>query len=88
MCMKRKTGGYIGLIGLMIGIAVIALLFTKTYLSPRPESEEEGSAQPLSASGTVPTTQIGQMHADVDAANATREMLNRQQRTINASLAE
>lgn len=88
MCMKRKTGGYIGLIGLMIGIAVIALLFTKTYLSPRPESEEEGSAQPLSASGTAPTTQIGQMHADVDAANATREMLNRQQRTINASLAE
>ncbi len=80
--------GYAGMIGLMIGTLIMAILFARVYLTPKEQPSELRAMQPLSASGTVPTTEIEQMHADVDAANKTRELLNEQNRATNAALGE
>lgn len=76
------------MIGLLVGVTIIALLFAKVYLTPKEQSAEMKAAQPLTASGTAATTEIEQMHADVDAANATRDLLNKQNQATNAALGE
>lgn len=87
--MKQEyQGGYAGMIGLMIGVAIMAFLFAKVYLTPKEQPAELKAAQPLTASGTMPVTEIEQMHADVDAANATRELLNKQNEATNQIILE
>lgn len=76
------------MIGLLVGVAIIALLFAKVYLTPNERSAEMKAAQPLTASGTVATTEIEQMHADVDAANATRDVLNKHNEATNQVMQE
>ena len=76
------------MIGLLIGVAIMALLFAKVYLTPKEQPAELKAAQPLTASGTVPATEIEQMHADVDAANATRDLLNKQNEATNNIILE
>lgn len=78
--MNAKThGGYVGLIVILVTTAIMALLFSKMYLTPKPEAQsgEMREVQPLTASGTVATTTMAQMHADIDAANAIRDALNK-----------
>lgn len=82
----RTQGGYAGLVMLLISVAIIGLVFVKVYLTPQKQSEDMRTAQPLSASGTVPQTEIGRMHADVDAANVMRDTLNAQNQATNAEL--
>lgn len=84
--MRSNNGGYAGLVVLMVSVAIIALVFVKVYLTPQKQSEDMRIAQPLSASGTAPTTEIGRMHADVDAANSMRDKLNAQNQATNAEL--
>jgi hypothetical protein len=87
--MKRtQEGGYVGLVVLMVSVTIVALLFARVYLTPHEMSEEEKAIQPLSASGTAPSTEIQQMHADVDAANAIREKLNVQNEETNKIMQE
>ena len=70
-----REGGYVGLIALIISVAIIGLLFARMYLEPKGNPNAE--FQPLTASGTVPQTGMDQMHADVDAANAIKDELNK-----------
>ncbi len=79
--------GYIGMIGLLVSIAIIALLFTGEYFSPR-QTDALQEVQPKTASGTIPLTEVGQMHADVDAANALRDTLNAKNKETNALMVE
>lgn len=72
----------------MVSVAITAFLFAKVYLTPRQQSQEESAIQPMTASGTTPSTGMEQMHADVDAANAVREMLNKQNTETNKILQE
>lgn len=44
--------------------------------------------QPVTVSGTPPTTEMWRMRADVDAAEKTRQLLNEQNKAINAVLVE
>jgi hypothetical protein len=84
----RKEGGYVGLIMLVVSVAIIALAFTKVYLTPHAQPAELRAVQPQSASGTMPTTEIEQMHADVDAANSARELLNKHNQDTSAAYRE
>ncbi len=87
--MRRSyRGGYVGLIALIISVAIIGLLFTRTYLDQRHDKRDNPNAefQPLTASGTVPESKMEQMHADVDAANAVRDELNRRNAETKAQM--
>ena len=84
--MKRpQHGGYIGLVTLIVSVAIIALLFARMYLYPK-EENPNAEFQPLTASGTVPGTGIEEMHADVDAANAVKVQLNKQNAETQAEM--
>ena len=80
--------GSIGLIVLLVSVAIIALLFSKTYFAPPAPSPEMKDVQPLTASGTPAQTNIEQMHADLDAARAIREKLNSHGEDITSVLNE
>ena len=84
---RRIEGGYAGLIALMVTALLVALLFVRFYLTPR-EDAAMAEVQPTSASGTVPSTEIGKMRADIDAANALKEKLDADNRAVNAALGE
>ena len=83
-------GGYAGLVTLLVSVAIIAMMFAGMYLNPKKEANPNAEFQPMTASGTVPQTGMEQMHADVDAATAVQEELNRKnketQLEINQSL--
>lgn len=84
---KNREGGYLGLIALMVTVAIIGLLYTKTYFTPQP-SPTTDPFQPLSASGTPARTGFGEAHADVDAATAVQKKLNEHNAETNAALFE
>lgn len=86
--MLRKQGGYAGLIGIMVSVAIIGFLFAKVYLIPNKQPDEVQKFQPNTASGTVPMTEIDQMHADVDAATAVQTKLNAHNKEVNSILGE
>ena len=88
MIRSRTQQGSIGLIALLVSIAILALLFSKTYFEKPVESPEMKEIQPLTASGTEAQTNIEQMHADVDAARAIQVKLNQHGEEINAVLGE
>ena len=70
--MKRDLfkGGYVGLIAILIGTAIMLLLFVKIYFTPSKniDSEKIGS-QLENANGVTPTTEFGRLRSGVDAAN-------------------
>lgn len=63
--MKRtvQQSGYIGLLGLLIGVSVLIFVMVKVYLTP---SSTVSELQPNNADGTVPTTQFEQRRATID----------------------
>lgn len=84
---KSYKGGYTGLIVLIISVAIIGLLFARMYLDPRKDTQNPNAEfQPLTASGTVPETGMEQMHADVDAANGARDVLNKNNAETQAQM--
>ena len=85
---KHRQGGYAGLIGIMVSVAIIGLLFAKVYLTPNKQPDEVKKFQPNTASGTVPVTEIDQMNADVDAATAVQTKLNAHNKEVNSILGE
>ena len=74
---QSRHGGYIGLIALLISVAIISFMFLDEYVTPRPTANTTAAYQPLTASGTIPTTGIEQMHADLDAAKALQVELDK-----------
>lgn len=80
--------GSIGLIVLLVSVAIMAILFVKTYFAAPSVSPEMKEVQPLTASGTPAQTNIEQMHADLDAARAIREKLNTHGEDITSVLGE
>jgi len=63
--------------------------FTYYYFAPRTQQSAELRAiQPLTASGTVPTTEFERSRADVNAAQETVELLNAHNRATNEALGE
>lgn len=65
--MKRATNqsGYVGLLMVLIGTALLIFLMTKVYLTP---SKNTPDLQPNNADGTVPTTQFERSRATIDKA--------------------
>lgn len=84
----RTQGGYAGLIGIMVSVVIIGLLFAKVYLTPSKQPDEIKKFQPNTASNTVPTTEIDQMHVDVDAATQVQSKLNTHNKEVNSILGE
>lgn len=77
------------MIGLLVGVALVSIGFVYFYLTPKEERNPELRAvQPLTASGTVPTTELERSRADVDAAKATQELINAHNRATNSALGE
>lgn len=60
-----KQSGYIGLLGLLIGVSVLIFVMVKVYLTP---SKTTSDLQPNNADGTVPTTQVERSRATIDKA--------------------
>ena len=85
---RRVSGGYIGLVALLVSVAIIGFLFIKVYLTPRVMTSDEAAIMPHNASATLERTEIEQMHADVDAAKAVQERLNQHNTETNAVLGE
>jgi len=85
----KTTSGSVGLILLLVGILVMTYLYVHFFLTPREIVNPELKAvQPLTASGTTPTTGIGRARADVNAANATKDLLNKQNQATSEALGE
>lgn len=74
---------------MLVGVTLVAVGFVYFYLTPREEKNPEMRAvQPLTASGTVPTTELERSRADVDAAKATQDLINAHNRATNSALGE
>lgn len=65
--MKRATNqsGYVGVLMILIGTALLVFLMTKVYLTP---SNTASEFQPNNADGSVPTTQVERSRAAIDKA--------------------
>lgn len=65
--MKRATNqsGYVGVLMILVGTALLVFLMTKVYLTPNKNTSE---LQPNNADGTVPTTQVERSRATIDKA--------------------
>ena len=86
---RHATKGSTGMIALLISVLLISLAYVYLYLTPREIVNPELKAiQPLTASGTVPTTGIERARADVNAANAAQELLNAHNRATIKALSE
>ncbi len=85
---KLYSSGYAGLIGIMVSVAIIGLFFAKVYLTPNKQPDEVKKFQPNTASGTVPRTEIDQMHADVDAATRVQAKINDHNKEVNGIFGE
>jgi hypothetical protein len=65
---RAQPGGYVGLIGLLILVAIVGFLFSRTdLLSPKPASVSPGT--PDGMQGSV---QMEQTQTPIDAANAAK----------------
>lgn len=84
---NNKQGGYVGIIVLVISLAIIGLLYAKTYFAPKAPPPAD-SFLPMTASGTPATTGFEQAHADVDAAKAVQAILNKHNAETNKALGE
>lgn len=65
--MKRATNqsGYVGVLMILVGTALLVFLMTKVYLTPNNTASE---FQPNNADGTVPVTQVERSRATIDRA--------------------
>jgi hypothetical protein len=74
---KRKQGGYVDLlIGVLVTAFIIGFLYVRWWSAPLTVPQPEESVQPLTASGTVPTTQYEKYQADLDAAEALQDSVD------------
>ena len=83
-----NTRGYIGLISILIGVGVTVLLFTYMYLKPHPSSENkelERAQQEIPQAATA-TTQMDQLHGDINAANDLRGKANKYNDAIDSAM--
>lgn len=85
---SKHEGGYAGIIALLLSALIVALIFTKLYLTRNVDSTEMSSLQPATASGTVPSTELERMRADVDAASALKAKLDAENRATDAAIFE
>jgi predicted Abi (CAAX) family protease len=65
MGMKNANGGYIGLVVLLVSVAILAILYVRTYFSPTstPLVTPEGAIET-----TTTVNQVQVYHQDIDAA--------------------
>ncbi len=85
--LNNKQGGYIGIIVLVVSLAIIGLLYAKTYFAPKAPPPPD-SFLPMTASGTPASTGFEQARAEVDAAKAVQLKLNNHNAETNAALGE
>ena len=76
------------MIVVIVSVAIMGLLYQRIYLTPDKEDAVISEFQPLSASGTMPTTGIDRLHADVDAAKAVQVMLNQKNSETTKAMGE
>jgi len=86
--MQQKNAGFVALLSALLAVAIMLLLFAKFYFAPREQVGGVEDVQPVTVSETPPTTEMWRMRADVDAAEKTRQLLNEQNKAINAVLVE
>ena len=80
-------GSTLSLVALLLSVAIIALLFTKEYLEPRPDAQMTEVRAEIST-GTPPTTSLGAARADIESAKAIQTQLNLHNMDINNTLGE
>lgn len=87
---NSREGGYAGLVVLLVSVVIVAFLFVRVYLTPNKTEnvDQAGVRQEIHASTTAPTTEVGRLRADIDAANAARDLLNARSKETNALLEE
>lgn len=86
--------GYVGLISILVSVALMALLFTYMYLKPHPDVADNPSDQEMqSAQQALPetataTTQMDQLHGDINAAGDVQGKANLYNDSINKAMME
>lgn len=66
---RNIQGGYIGVLMCMLfSVLIIGYLYIRWWNTPEPVQKTVDMLQPLTASGTVPTTRREMYQADIDAA--------------------
>ncbi len=63
--LKNKSG-YIGILAILIGTALMLFLFIKVYFTPSKTTTE---FQPTNTQGIAPTTQYERLRTNVDTAS-------------------
>ena len=76
-------GGYIGLLGILIGASILVFVMVKVYLTP---SKAVSELQPNNADGTVPTTQFERNRATIDKVTDITNKQNEQAAETNRLL--
>jgi hypothetical protein len=78
--MKKSTGGYVGLVVILVATAILAFLFIRTYLSPT-------TTQVVTETGAVETTttatRIESNQKNLETARVLQEKLNKQNQEMN-----
>ena len=70
--MKRPLtqGGYVGLIAIIIGTAIMLFLFVRIYFTPSKNIDSaKTELQPENVNKVTPTTEFGRLRPGVNAAN-------------------
>ena len=81
---KKTSGGYVGLVVILVATAILAFLYVRAYLSPTPQTVVtlEGDIMATTTSGVKSANQ------NLDTARAMQEKMNQQNQEINQALVE
>ncbi len=83
--MKKRKGGYVGLVVILVATIILIFLYARTYLSPTPQQivTEQGNIET-----TTTATRIEANQANLDTAREMQEKMNQQNQEINNALRE
>jgi hypothetical protein len=84
MSVKNDDGYIVSLIGILISVCLLVLLYLSWLQRPVSNSD----VQPLTASGTVPTTKYEAYRADIDAAKKVQGIVSENGTEIQDKLGE
>lgn len=73
MKMAVRESGYIGILLILLGTAVMVFIFMKMYFTSSGATTE---LQPKNAQGVTPTTQYDNLISDINVAKAVSNQLN------------